>query len=165
MPSVAKWTRKTVYAKSSDCDCNLDSEQDVEEEVLDLWMRDALVLIQELLEDPNFKNEMHHRPMHLYTDESWEERIFGEMWTADWWLEKQKELPPCSAVVPFSIASDKTLLSAFHNKSTYLVYLTIGNIPRYIRRKPNEKATILLAYLLYVLILILMSSCYYIFQP
>ena len=85
MPSVAKWTRKTVYAKSSDCDCNLDSEQDVEEEVLDLWMRDAIVLIQELLEDPNFKNEMHHRPMHLYTDESWEERIFGEMWTADWW--------------------------------------------------------------------------------
>ena len=95
MPSVAKWTRKTVYAKSSDCDCNLDSEQDVEEEVLDLWMRDALVLIQELLEDPNFKNEMHHRPMHLYTDESWEERIFGEMWTADWWWETQVRRPLC----------------------------------------------------------------------
>ena len=87
MPPVAKWTRKTVYAKTSDCD--MDPQREIEEEALDLWMRDALELIQELLEDPNFKDEMQYRPMHMYTDETRKERIYGEMWTGDWWWSMQ----------------------------------------------------------------------------
>jgi hypothetical protein len=35
----------------------------------------------------------------------------------------------------------------FRNKSAYPVYLTIGNIPKEIRRKPSRHAHILLAYL------------------
>ena len=46
------------------------------------------------------------------------------------------------------IFSDKTQLTEFTgNKQAYPVYLTIGNIPRSIRRKPSKKATVLLAYL------------------
>ena len=94
MPSVAKWTRKTVYAKSSDCDCNLDSEQDVEEEVLDLWMRDALVLIQELLEDPEYESDFAYAPVKLYTDDSKENRIYSEMHTGDYWNDLIVSLYP-----------------------------------------------------------------------
>ena len=90
------------------------------------------------------------------------------MWTGDWQWKiqvfilfkayiigllnyfniKQDKLPKGATVVPVIISSDKTQLTEFSgNKQAYPVYLTIGNIPGRIRRKPNEKATILLAYL------------------
>lgn len=43
--------------------------------------------------------------------------------------------------------SDKTQLTNFGNKSAYPLYITIGNIPKEIRRKPSNCAYILLAYL------------------
>lgn len=45
------------------------------------------------------------------------------------------------------ISTDKTQLTDFRNKSAYPLYLTIGNIPKEIRRKPSTWAYILLAYL------------------
>jgi hypothetical protein len=59
-------------------------------------------------------------------------------------LEKEK---PGATIVPVILASDKTLLSAFGNKMAYPVYMTIGNIPKGIRRKPSRHSHILLAYL------------------
>lgn len=50
-------------------------------------------------------------------------------------------------VVPIIISSDKTQLTQFRGKTAYPVYLTIGNIPKHIRRKPLRQAQILLAYL------------------
>jgi hypothetical protein len=54
---------------------------------------------------------------------------------------------PGATVVPVIISSDKTQLTLFRGKSAYPVYLTIGNIPKEIRRKPSRRAQILLAYI------------------
>ena len=54
---------------------------------------------------------------------------------------------PGATVVPVIISSDKTQLTLFCGKSAYPVYLTIGNIPKEIRRKPSRGAQILLAYI------------------
>lgn len=54
---------------------------------------------------------------------------------------------PGATIVPIIISSDKTQLTLFRNKSAYPVYLTIGNLPKEIRRKPSRQGQILLAYL------------------
>lgn len=45
------------------------------------------------------------------------------------------------------ISSDKTQITLVGGKTAYPVYITIGNIPKEIRRKPSRHAHILLAYL------------------
>ncbi|KAH9009338.1 hypothetical protein EDB84DRAFT_1280521, partial [Lactarius hengduanensis] len=49
--------------------------------------------------------------------------------------------------VPTVISSDKTQLTLFRSKATYPVYLTIGNIPKHIRRKPSHHAQMLIGYI------------------
>ncbi|KAH9929290.1 uncharacterized protein B0H18DRAFT_1117630 [Fomitopsis serialis] len=59
-----------------------------------------------------------------------------------------KLLPEGAALAPVIISTDKTQLTQFSgNKTAYPVYLTLGNIPRSIRRKPSQHACILLGYL------------------
>ena len=60
----------------------------------------------------------------------------------------QPYLPAGAAASPIILATDKTQLTQFlGNKSAYPVYLTLGNIPRAIRRRPSKHACILLGYL------------------
>lgn len=57
-------------------------------------------------------------------------------------------LPKGATLAPLILATDKTQLTQFSgSKQAYPVYLTIGNLPSGIRRKPSEKGAILLAYL------------------
>ena len=51
-------------------------------------------------------------------------------------------------MAPVIIATDKTQLTQFSGgKTAYPVYLTIGNLPKGIRRRPSRHASILIAYL------------------
>jgi hypothetical protein len=60
----------------------------------------------------------------------------------------QTELPAGATVVPVMLSADKTSLSVFSgDKSAYPVYMTLGNIPKDVRRKPSLHAQVLVAYL------------------
>ena len=50
-------------------------------------------------------------------------------------------------IVPVIISTDKTQLTQFSNKQAYPVYMTIGNIPRDMRRKPSLRASLLIGVL------------------
>jgi len=54
---------------------------------------------------------------------------------------------PGATIIPIIISSDKTLLTHFRDKMAYPIYLTIGNIPKDIRRKPSHHAQILIGYI------------------
>lgn len=54
---------------------------------------------------------------------------------------------PGATILPLLFSTDKTQVTQFGNKSVYPVYMTIGNIPKDIRRKPSRQAYVLLGYL------------------
>ncbi|KDQ52814.1 hypothetical protein JAAARDRAFT_82834, partial [Jaapia argillacea MUCL 33604] len=57
-------------------------------------------------------------------------------------------LPEGATLAPIIISTDKTQLTQFSgSKAAYPVYLTVGNLPKSIRRKPSEHGTVLLRYL------------------
>ncbi|KAF8838768.1 hypothetical protein BDN67DRAFT_1060772, partial [Paxillus ammoniavirescens] len=119
-------------------------------ETFDLYLRDIMECISALYSDPDFSHHLVFAPERHYVDPDMTKRMFYDLHTGKWWWDKQKELEnkePGATIIPIILSSDKTQITMFHNKAAYLLYMTIGNLPKEIRRKPSRRAWILLAYL------------------
>ncbi|KAM6495003.1 hypothetical protein JOM56_009626 [Amanita muscaria] len=91
------------------------------------------------------KPERHYRCM-----DDQRSRVYHDMQTGNWWWEIQNTLEaskPGATIIPVIISSDRTQVTLFSGKTAYPVYLTIGNLPKAVRRKPSQRGQILLAYL------------------
>ena len=58
-------------------------------EVVQLWKRDPVECIKELIGNPAFRNKLRYSPQRVYEDENGKTRVFDEMWTGDWWWNTQ----------------------------------------------------------------------------
>ncbi|KAJ7020868.1 hypothetical protein C8F04DRAFT_1403295 [Mycena alexandri] len=104
--------------------------------------------IRSLLGNPAHAKNIVYAPKRIFSSRMKDNRVYNEMWTGKWWSAVQAELPQGGALAPVIIATDKTQLTQFSgSKSAYPVYLTLGNLPKALRRKPTENACILLGYL------------------
>ncbi|KAJ3017898.1 hypothetical protein NUW54_g471 [Trametes sanguinea] len=122
----------------------------VQGEAFEFYYRDVLECLRALFGDPEFARDLLLVPERHYTDASRQARVYFDMNTGDWWWRIQRLLDrrcPGGTVIPVIISSDKTQLTVFGNKTAYPVYLTIGNLPKDIRRKPSHRGQVLLAYL------------------
>ncbi|KIL54913.1 hypothetical protein M378DRAFT_91716, partial [Amanita muscaria Koide BX008] len=120
-------------------------------ESVTLYSRNIMDCISALYGDPEFAHQLKHRPERHYIKEGDKKmRVFHDMQTGNWWWEMQNVLEarkPGATIVPVLLSSDRTQVTLFGSKAAYPVYLTIGNLPKEIRRKPSCRGQILLAYL------------------
>lgn len=69
---------------------NHDDENGVPlQEDIELWSRDPLECVKELIGNPLFKEDIAYSPARAYADAAGQHRVINEMWTADWWGETQ----------------------------------------------------------------------------
>ncbi|KAH9850541.1 hypothetical protein C2E23DRAFT_869966 [Lenzites betulinus] len=111
-------------------------------EVFEVFYRDVLSCVRALFGDPEFAGLLVFAPECHYADSDHTVCVYFDMHTGKWWWAQQ-----VTTIVPIIISSDKTQLTLFGSKVAYPVYMTIGNLPKEIRRKPSRRSQILLAYL------------------
>ena len=137
-------------------------------EKLEFYCRDALDCIRSIYGDPQFAQDLVFAPERHYTSHERTSRLYNEMYTCDWWWTVQvrklqlclneivtdtlcqtilESRQPGATIVPLIVSSDKTLLMLFRGKTAYPIYMTIGNIPKDIRRKPSRQAQLLIGYI------------------
>ncbi|KAL7282534.1 hypothetical protein ACG7TL_004005 [Trametes sanguinea] len=122
----------------------------VADEAFDVYFRDIIECIRALFGDAEFVQHLVFAPERHYADKDKTVRLYYDMHTCKWWWVTQNELErrkPGATIIPVIISSDKTQVTLFRGKTAYPVYLTIGNIPKELRRKPSQRAQVLLAYL------------------
>ncbi|THU90457.1 hypothetical protein K435DRAFT_911965 [Dendrothele bispora CBS 962.96] len=119
-------------------------------QAFDLYKRDILECIRALYGNAEHCKYMCFTPERHYADADKTIRLYHDLHTGRWWWGTQKAVEkdsPGATIIPVIISSDKTQITLFRNKSAYPVYLTIGNLPKEIRRKPSQQGQVLLAYL------------------
>jgi Plavaka transposase len=67
----------------------IDADGKFLEEELELWMRDPVDCIKDLIQNPAFENDMAYAPERVYRDKGGTNQIVDEMWTASWWWDVQ----------------------------------------------------------------------------
>ena len=85
LPQSAEWSLKMVEVEGN----ILGTDGKPLTEEVELWMRNPLDCIRELLANPNFADAISYEPQKVFDDEAGRERRFDEMWTGDWWWEVQ----------------------------------------------------------------------------
>ncbi|KAL1717167.1 hypothetical protein EV715DRAFT_203825 [Schizophyllum commune] len=117
----------------------------------DVYFRDIIECVRALVSDIDLCPLLVFAPEQHYTDDKKTLRLYHDMHTGEWWWATQASLlearKPGATIIAIILSSDKTQLASFRNKSAYPVYMTIGNIPKEVRRKPSTRAYVLLGYL------------------
>ncbi|KAK7464428.1 hypothetical protein VKT23_006595 [Stygiomarasmius scandens] len=123
----------------------------VKGEVFEMYFRDILQCVRALYHDAEFAPYLKFAPERHFGDATQSDQLFHDMHTGQWWWSMQETIDktagPGRTIIPLIISSDKTQVTVFRNKTAYPVYLSIGNIPKELRRKPSKRAYILLGYL------------------
>ena len=91
LPTGPEWKCDIVTIMGSVVDENgLSVEENVE-----VWRRDPVECVKELMGNPAFKDHMSYVAERAYMDEEGKVRIFDEMWTGNWWWNTQVSLFSC----------------------------------------------------------------------
>ncbi|KAJ7652675.1 hypothetical protein DFH06DRAFT_1282610 [Mycena polygramma] len=111
LPAGPQWYCHAFELEGDECD----SDGKPKKEIVEMWYRDPLECVRELLGNPSYTKQG-YKPMRVYKrfkDGELSNREYTQMWTAEWWWEIQELLPPGATLAPIIIATDKTQLTRF----------------------------------------------------
>ena len=109
-----------------------------------LYYRPIFRAIKVLLQRSEVVDNFVHRGI-LKKDNITGTRIFGEPYECNWWLETEATLPPMNHLLSIILYSDATTFDGLGKTSGHPVFLTLGNLPNWVRNMPEAK--ILLGFL------------------
>lgn len=58
-------------------------------EKLELWRRNPVEVIKDLMGNEALRDALQYAPERAYTDREGRNRVYDEMWTASWWWDTQ----------------------------------------------------------------------------
>lgn len=61
---------------------------------VELWRRDPVECIRELIGNPLFREKLRYEPQLKFLDVEGKVRVYDEMWTGDWWWNTQVSVSP-----------------------------------------------------------------------
>ena len=106
-----------------------------------IFYRDIVECIKLLLRHPPFMEHLIFALSQEYNESS--ECVYSDLHTADGWWKIQAMYLDGATIIPVICASDESHLTNFSgDKSIWPLYMTIGNIPKDIRREKSSKAWI-----------------------
>lgn len=79
LPQPAEWKLKTITINGDIP--GPDGKPQTEE--VELWLRDPVDCIRELMGNPTFRDSVCFEPQHAFDDDAGTARRYDEMWTAD----------------------------------------------------------------------------------
>ena len=83
LPTGPEWECVTFEVKG----VGANGEPAVEE--VEMWRRNPVECVKELLANPAFKKKCHYKPKRVFTNRPKTNRVYSEMWTGEWWWELQ----------------------------------------------------------------------------
>lgn len=86
MPSAVGWNLQMVKVEGDITDVD---GQTLKTEELELWCRDPVECVRELMSNPLFRDMLAYAPERAYADSAGEIPIYDDMWTGEWWWELQ----------------------------------------------------------------------------
>ncbi|EIW75164.1 hypothetical protein CONPUDRAFT_66110, partial [Coniophora puteana RWD-64-598 SS2] len=116
----------------------------------DVWFRDPLEVVKNILARPDFKDQMDYSPHPDYDNDG--VRQYENLFSGDWAWEQADEIAQDPAThgstfVPIILGSDKTTVSVATGLTEYYpLYLSIGNVHNNTRRA-RRNAVVLIGFL------------------
>lgn len=69
-------------------------------------------------------------------------RTYGEQFESNWWNITEKNIPFDNRLLSIIIYSDSTTCDHLGKTSEHPIYISLGNIPNWMRNKPNSKVLV-----------------------
>ena len=85
LPHGPEWSCEILRVEED----RLDNAEKPRVEHLELWKRDPVECIKELIGNPAFKDNMKYKPYHVYETPEGVKQYWDEMATGDWWWNMQ----------------------------------------------------------------------------
>jgi hypothetical protein len=95
LPSGVPWNCHDIEVKGDLPDLEKDpTGMTMRTERLELWFRDPLACVEELIGNPALREGMKFAPERVYEDSEGQQQVIDEMWTGSWWWDVQVS-PSC----------------------------------------------------------------------